>query len=80
MPIYTYRCPNCEHTEERKVTFEDRDFQMCERLLSTFRGPGEITGWSPDEPRLQSYGRSCSTLLVRDGIELTARTPGLWTP
>lgn len=35
MPIYPYRCPECGKEEDRLVSFEDRDKQVCCNRLMT---------------------------------------------
>ena len=63
MPVYTYRCPECKTTEERRVPYEDRDDQLC--MNGVVRpGSDEVT--------------PCETKMEREEIELTSRTPGLW--
>ena len=34
MPLYDYRCPNCDSKEERNVLIEHRDDQRCLACLS----------------------------------------------
>lgn len=45
MPIYSYACPHCLHSEERIVQFKDRDTQMCSKCeLETNYKPSFKTG------------------------------------
>jgi predicted nucleic acid-binding Zn ribbon protein len=34
MPIYSYRCPACYHTEDRIVAHGERDNQTCRQLIA----------------------------------------------
>lgn len=49
MPLYRYRCDNCETTEERNAKIKDKDRQVCRTCLEPLRSLICFQGsvWSP---------------------------------
>lgn len=64
MPMYSFVCKTCEVRVERLVKVAARDAQKC----------GLEWAQAGTHPHLST----CEGHLIRDEIELTARTPDLW--
>jgi putative FmdB family regulatory protein len=81
VPIYTFKCEDCDHTEERVVKFSDAESQLCREMKTEVRGPGGITGWQPGDPDQQEYGKLCGGKMKRsEEIETAGRTSYAWKP
>lgn len=71
MPVYSYKCPSCEHVEERLVRFADRDSQRCRRIVST----------TLEDPEISYDGtidQDCGELLERE-LSLNAKMSSSWS-